>query len=441
MSEDNLYKLETNTRYVSSDMEGSPSLENTYGSLNNLLKVVLTEGFNKKSVVSITKLPSGGLWRIKLPLNHSFIVNQVVNIEGVVESAFNKSFRVFQSDADSITIIHLGDEVSATALEEGIYISVAPLGYELVYENLTTGILCIKNNAGASSSILKSVDALPPNSYDKGWVKYARVVVCQSIDSSGKPLGLKTPYNKDFPDMEITGDKVSGATGIHGFAKWDYAISPNSAASEAREIATSRGIFPTDWRVIGDDKTFYLMIRSMGKSNYSYNVLGYGIFNSFNTVDTHNTCLLARDGMVAANSSDSHNLARTRNSFGTLELPHSGFLLSGIYPNARNILDYNKFTNVGDYYHATQKERPWRSTAVESLNPVSGKWVTSLLHIKDSNNFMRGTHRGVQIRYGLYHNPDQYVDNTGTLNLYVQEPYTTTTYATMPLAFELRDWK
>ena len=437
---DNSFIYETNTRYIDYKMQGSPNLNNSYGSLKDLLKITLTEGFNIQKPLKIEYDSDNNFLILFYDQKHGYLYNQVLSLTGSDESIFEGEFRVVESRTKTLKLaFNKKTSLDIVISTEGFTTKVAPLGYSVVFEDLTTNTICFQNASVKSSAILKVIDTIPPNGYGTTWNKYARVVVGQEIDSYGNFINNeKTPYWDAYPDVEETGNGVSGSSGIHGFAKWDYAIRNNS--SDVSEIHTERGRYPTDWRIIGDDKTFYLMIRPGGQETYSYNVLGYGNFVSDSLEDTDNICLQARNGLVDASSNDGNNFSRTRNNFGVLDRPYGGFLFSNIFGNIKTE-NSNRYSCEGFYVGGSNANRPWKSTDLKSVNPVTGLWTTSKLYIKDSDNYLRGYHRGIRIFCGYQDITDNAASRSGDIVLRVQTPTEDSNFETMPLLFTLKDWE
>lgn len=437
------YNLDSKVKYISSEMLGTPVLKNEFGSLNNLLKKVLTEGFNTRVVSAFNVNIEEQIATLTVPLNHGYTPNNVVSISGASEEFFNGQFRVLDTTGTTVTIgFSSAPERTEASTATEITISLAPLGYTLAYENEVEGVLCFKNKSLKSPAILKSIDKLPPNGYNTSWAKYTRVVIGQNIDSDGNFVNnIKTPHWVSYPDSEYSGNKVSGAGGIHGFAKWDYAIHNNYDFMES--YVPVAGNFPTDWRIIGDDKTFYLMIRAMGKNRYSYNVLGFGNYVPDNKKETFNICLQARYGAIAANNNWYYNFLRSGNNFGALDWDYSGFLYASIYGNVINQSRYGIYRCVGLCLATNYMSQPWRSTVVKGLLPYSGTCITSLLYIKDSDNYIRGHHRGVRIFYGDSNFTDNFTNDIGDLVLSVQAPMNESSSENeiQQLLFSLKDWE
>ena len=434
------YNIDTQVKLITSEMLKSPELKNSFGSLNNLLKLTLTEGFNERIVSSIN-VDMNNIATIVLPLNHGFFKDTVVIITGATETHFNGQFRLIGVTGTTVSLYIKDTSISQASTTSEITIKVAPLGYTIPYENESEGVICFKNKSLKSPAILKSIDKLPPNGYSESWAKFSRVVIGQSIDDKGDFIdNIKTPFWREFPDAEKTGNGVTGAGGIHGYAKWDYAIHNNYDFMETYSPVVNS--FPTDWRIIGDDKTFYLMIRAMGKDRLSFNILGFGNYIPDNKKETFNICLQARHGATVANQNWNYCFLRSGNNFGGLDWDYSGYLFANIYGNTLKQNKTGIFRNVGLMLSSNFYDRPWFSTGINNTTSV-GTLITSKLHIKDSDNYVRGHHRGVSLFYGQTSFPDFFKTDRGDLILNVQSPQNTSSSANdiQPLLFSLKNWE
>jgi hypothetical protein len=93
-----------NIKYIDNNFAGSPSLGYTQGDLVKLLKIILVEGFNKKTATSVNPESLGNIITITLPSGHGFNFNQIVNISGANQIDFNSDYRVLYTDLTSIKI-------------------------------------------------------------------------------------------------------------------------------------------------------------------------------------------------------------------------------------------------------------------------------------------------------------------------------------------------
>lgn len=429
---------QTKTKYIESYFKGTPELNNIYGSLNNLLKKILTEPYNSQEVIEVSSLENNLI--LTLSIGHGFLQNQVIILEGASNSELNIEYRVVEVSSVSITIRSPLPDPIETLTQESITISGAPLGYSVCYENLDEGILCIKNTNKESPAILRVIDKIPPNEYGTNWSKYGRVTIGQHITEEGTFVdNIKAPFHPGFPYAEETGNDVKGEGGIHGFAKWRYSLGSNYEPTENR---VPSGTFPTRWRVVGDSNTFYLMIHTTGllsDQNYSYDLVGFGNFLSYNLEERTNVCLQATDGFYSANNNPTYAPSRPKSYFGALNYVCSGFLFTDVYGSHKT--GYNYHTNIGNYLSNDNQTHPWYSPNISSVNPETGAWVTSKLIIKDNLNFIRGEHRGVRIIYGTSRLPDGMSTEDGTISLVVQSPHYMSSFYTTTMLFSLKDWE
>lgn len=431
---------DSKVKYLTSEYPDAPALLFEYGSLINVLKYILSEGFNFKTVVSISRDPVTSIAKVDLARGHNYIFNQVVSLSGASQPQFNKDFRVLETGATYIKIFVEGTEdILEATTEDVIKINTSSLGFQTVFENETGTIMCFKNKSEKSPGILKVIDEIPPNGYSDTWGKYARVVFGQDIDELGNFVdNVKSPYWKKHPDVELTGNGVSGSGGVHGFAKWDYVIPEHYQACET--FGGPYGVYPTTWKVIGDDKTFYILVWSRGRQ-YLPTILGFGNYMAEDASETYNLCLQARNSNLISDNREGGNYARTRNEFGVLDASNGGFLFANAYGQTGNITNSGLYRCESLSISSEDHQRPWRAKDIKSINPATGAWITNKLFIKDSENYLRGYHRGVQIMYGTSRLSDNSVSLDGDLILYVQTPYGSGEYESMPLLFSLRDWE
>ena len=396
------YNTDTNVRYLDYNMYKSPSLGINRGDLVKLLKTVLVDGFNSQTVSSVVVDQITNIATLNMPISHGFLSNQVVTVRGATPSEFNGDYRVLYADG---TTIQVKLKSNITEISGPISVKTASLGYSLAYDDITnTGTACFKNSSQTSPAILKIIDALPPNGYLDSWAKFARVAAGQQIDSNGKFVNNeKTPFHKDFPLGEETGNGVSGAPGIHSTCRWDYVLRQyNSTSSGYNDNNTSYsvGIYPTNWRIIGDSNTFYLFIQPMGKDYSGYNICAFGLFKSTNNQETTNIFLVGTEGWVSSdNSTPTQSSTARRNSF-TYSGNDSGgfglFLFKNIYGSTQH---WFRFTPVTLYFYETNRTFPFKS-ALNNINLINGNLISSPYYIRDINNDFRGELRGIKQLYG-----------------------------------------
>ena len=129
-------------------------------------------------------------------------------------------------------------------------------------------------------------------------------------------------------------------------------------------------------------------------------------------------------------------------SFGALDVEYSGFLLANIYNKIKNTKDYGSYQSEGLMLSSDTRYQPWNSSQIVNLNPITGKRLTSKLLIKDSDNTLRGRHRGIEIFYGTVSLPDEsFIDNGLVLNIQEPQNTSTSTNKVIPIYFSMKNWE
>lgn len=432
MIDKNLLYNNNQTIYLTSNSAGAPQLQNKYGSLVELLNLVLCEGINFKEASRLEVI--GSELKVHLTVDHRFVKHQVITITGAEEEECNGNFRVKRSDSLYI-IVQLKSEVSfteATTLSK-FDIKTSPLGFKRVYNNAANSTMCFKNNSLHSPAILKVIDELPP-SYGTNYAKFARVVMGSHIDSSGNFINNnKMPFHPDYPDAENTGAKNTGTSGTYGFAKWDYATNTDPYI---REHVGVSNVFPRSWSIIGDSKSFYLIVDSTGTGYPT--ILGFGTFKSYNPAESYNIFLQARDGFVPTHDTSNHGYARTRNYFGYMGNTLGGFLLANAYGGGN--FTTLRYRSGGLFFGNSNKEFPSRTDRVKNFNPQAGVMVTSNITITDEDTFViRGHHRGIKAFYGVPSITSNTISEEGHLILEIND--NSSSQYRVPYLFSMLDWE
>lgn len=431
----NTVNTQTKTKFIHNDMQGTLPLTLERGTLVKVLKQVLCDGFNEQTATSISFDNDSKIAIIKLPLNHGFVLNQVISITGSDSEIINKEHRVFYTDSDSIRIkIPL---LTSTTVSGILKLKVAPLGFSTVFDNIsTTGIACFQNK---SSAILKIIDALPPNGYDVNWARYARVVAGVAIDSEGNFINNeKIPRHSTYPNMELTGNGEKGGASITAVMKWDYGLYRHTYPYYGEETATgSYGDYPTSWRIIGDDKTFYLMIKSMGRNYSQYNILSFGSYNSSATNGDFILTGSQRDIRSDTGGNGKSSVA-WRMGFTNSNQSVGNFIYRNIYGT------YNPWLNfrlIGLYTDEGNRQYPSRG-GCNPINPLTGKIFTTPMYIKDDLGDMRGTLRGIEQFYGIGKLTDGMLLNNGASIVLNTKMFNWDwdSNEANPYLFSLKDW-
>lgn len=378
--------LDTSVKYIHSSMKGVEEVKNEFGSLVRILKTVLVDGFNEVTS-SGTSVDSESL-TINFNVGHGFLEHQVISIKGSGNSLVDKEHRVKEVTETSIKVKISG----LTSINSTLTVKVAPLGYDLVFNKIEeSGIACFKNKNTIRPAILKVIDALPPNGYNSNWTKFARVVAGYDLNEEGNfVFNTKLPRDAVNPDLEINGNNVQGAGGIHGYLKWDYACREtwHYDHEEAEEV---RGTFPTQWQIIGDNKTFYLFIKSMGVSIDSYNILSFGDINS----EQNTFILTGAERKVPANDSRGNKSGPAWGiSLSKCQSFKGNFIFNNLYDRYEPELRFTLCSlGYNNYW-------PSLSNAINTID-ATGSILSTPAYIKDSFDSYRGAMRGLSFIYNF----------------------------------------
>ena len=423
--------LDTKVKYIHYQSKDCPVVNETFGSLVRMLDIVLCKGFNPNPILSSENLPDNHV-KLMFSPGHGYVEEQVINISGAPQEYFNTDFRVLESYTDSLVIKLPEDIQSIEVLEPEVNLiaKIAPLGFSNVYTSEDENTMCFKNTSIKSPGILKVIDKIPPNDYGADWARYARVVMGLKIDSEGEFINNeKAPFYSPFPNAEKTGNGVAGYTGIHGYAKWRYAITDDSYS---RECYGSLYRGTKYWELIGDSNTFYLILNCGPDTS----VLGFGNLKSED--DKNPIALQATNSFTASDSTSVYyHYGKANNYWGILLDRHTGsFLMTDVGGGISKdgLAYYCTGLYTGDHY----KERPWKSTNIKNYNPFSGKILTGKMYAKDTRNLIRGYHRGLNILYGADHPGAARLLGTDYRIINITDQYRD---GIMPLMFTMKDWE
>lgn len=218
--------------YTSKDA-GAPTLNNAAGSLINVLDACLINGYNLKSVTSITV--SGGLATATVSA-HGFRDQQIVLVEGATPPALNGRKRVTVTGSNTLTFDATGvPDGSATG---SITIKAAPLGWEKRYAGTNKAVYA-RTAPEATAMVLRIDDT----GSGAAAATYARAVMYESM------VDVDTGTNPTPTVAQIAAGQY-------------WSKGPNSATAKP-------------WMLIGDDRFFYFFTESFSVSQSYASRNGY----------------------------------------------------------------------------------------------------------------------------------------------------------------------
>lgn len=279
------------TKFFYSTMKGSPDLKDEWGSLNNVLKAVMVNGFNPVNVTSVELLVDSTV--IVLPLGHGFIKHQVVSISGAIQDDFNGDYRVRKVTETSITI----DYISTVAVTGVIIAKVASLGWDEKFTGDNKSVYTAKDKI--KNKFHLRVDDSCPVGYNEKWAKFSRVTISDGmvgIDDFGD--FTKAPYDSTDTDVNEKGNGVTGAGGIYGWAKWYHGFKTGGSyvyiyESEVTGIPVNHIL---NWEIVGNDHAVYIWVEVTNGNRYLPNRSILYMFTPIegnNIYDTEYNCILS----------------------------------------------------------------------------------------------------------------------------------------------------
>lgn len=289
------------TKFFYSTMKGAPTLASEWGSLLNVLKACLLNGFNSQGVSSVSV--ADGIATITLGTGHGFIQHQVVAISGANQSAFNAEYRVIDVTATTVTVT-----TDLTSAPTGtMTIKTAPMGWTEEFSDTNKSVFTAKDKT--KNPFWLRIDNSMPTGYDTAWGKFARVTIAEKmvgVDDFGGYA--KAPTSPEHLDTNEQGNGVTGAGGIYGWAKWYHGVETNVYLRETGATGQAANL---EWELVGDDSSLYLFAQITnyaGRATYAFVPI---VTN--NSTDKTNCFLSATDGLRAANA-NGENYSTGRNS-------------------------------------------------------------------------------------------------------------------------------
>lgn len=310
-------------KYFNYTMQGAPVLSNGNGNLTALLDACLVNGFNLKTINTLTS--AGGIATANVVAGAQYDVGAVILVEGADQPEYNGEVRVLSRDSYNFTYAISGSPASpATGT---ISAKNAPLGWEIAFSG-TNKRAYRSLNPLSNRPFLRVDDSLTPG-YDNSYAKKGKVTMAASmtdIDTFGP--GPRAPFEPNNP-WRNEGSGGTGTSMYDGWYKWYYAKYPGNSSDTQSVSAGAR-----EWCLIGDDRGFYLI--NAHWPGYYPTGKCFTDFESYRPNDGYNTLLTACANFSQASTVKSaysfpsngsedwqHRFARTNDSTGKLILrPH-----------------------------------------------------------------------------------------------------------------------
>jgi hypothetical protein len=281
-------------KHYNSGMQGAPQLANAWGDMTALLDAVLVDGFNLRTIDTLTF--ADGIATARVNAGHLYLVDQVVTIAGANQAEYNGEVRVLSTTSLDFTFAVAGTPV--TPATGAMSVKVAPLNFEKAFSATNKRVYRSKNVL-SNRPFLRVDNSLDP-AYTSTYAKKAKVLMAENMSDVDTVVGAQAPFDPTKPTQNTIGTG-SGATAIDGWYKWYYSKLDQNYSESTGGTGGNKS-----WVLVGDDRGFYLFnewqVAVYGRAGYFFTD-----FASFRQGDAYNTLLTATELYIAANTSPGYN--------------------------------------------------------------------------------------------------------------------------------------
>lgn len=278
-------------KWFHSNMQGAPVVNNANGDLTAFLDACLVNGFNLKTVASITR--ASQVATVTIAAGHLFEVDQIVRVSGADQAEYNGDHRVVARTSTTLTFAVTGSPATP-ATGATITIKTSPLDWEIAFTG--TNKRAYRSTNVASNRPYLRVDDSLASGYNASYAKRGKIVMCEGMSDIDTPVGKQAPFNSDYPTRSYitTG---SGGSVVDGWFKWYYAANNDGGSNKFENYGAPSGI--KSWALVGDDRGFYFTMESSSGTRTLYM---FTDFKSYRASDAYNTLLVADDAYISADT-------------------------------------------------------------------------------------------------------------------------------------------
>ncbi len=281
-------------KHYNSGMQGAPQLANAWGDMTALLDAVLVDGFNLRTIDTLTF--ADGIATARVNAGHLYLVDQVLSIAGANQPEYNGEVRVLSTTSLEFTFAVTGAPV--TPATGTISVKVAPLNLEKAFSATNKRVYRSKNLL-SNRPFLRVDNSLDP-AYTSTYAKKAKVLMAENMSDVDTVVGAQAPFDPTKP-LQNTVGTGSGTGAYDGWYKWYYSKQDNNGADSYGGTGGNKG-----WVLVGDDRGFYLFnewqVAVYGRVGYFFTD-----FASFRQGDGYNTLLTATDWYAPASQTLGYN--------------------------------------------------------------------------------------------------------------------------------------
>jgi hypothetical protein len=246
------------------DDEGAPVVSNGVGDLTAMLDAVLVNGYNPKTIGTITRV--GSLVTVTVPAGIVARLHQVIQISSNVDQPeYRGDQRVVAFTSNSFSFNVTGTPATPATATGAITCKTAPLGWEILFSATNKRVYRSLNSSSVKPCL--RVDCTQLSGYTSTWTKFARVEMSTGYSDIDTATGPLAPYDFNNP----TAGRAVTQTNFHGWAKWRQTWGTGPASQNSSEAVNDQA-GTRMWDIVGDDRIFYMVLRpGAGVANYGVN--------------------------------------------------------------------------------------------------------------------------------------------------------------------------
>lgn len=274
--------LSTAVKWMHSGMAGAPQFSYAWGDLTAILDACLIDGFNLRDVQGLQR--SGRTVTLECP-SHGFVEHQVIALSGADNAAYNGEHRLTAVTQNTL-LFEIDTEPPTPDTGASIRVKAAPLGFTTAFSGENRRAYR-SVNPQSPGNLLRVDNRLKTPGYDTTWAKWGNVGIVETMSDIDTLSGAQAPFDPATPE------KNWGYTAANqwGWFKW-YTDKYDSYSEKSSNSAN-----PRYWRIVGDDRLFYVFHGGASRGNlagFAYHYL-FGDIDSFIPGDAFATALVAHD--------------------------------------------------------------------------------------------------------------------------------------------------
>lgn len=356
-------------------MGGIPQLSNAWGSMITLLDAVLVNGFNFKTISSLTKSADDAITAtIIVGPNHGFVDRQVIRISSST-NGWDGDYKILAANTNNIVI-----ECNSTKPQtiSGLALcSAAPLDFEIVFSTpagSTEPKRAYRSKNPDSLGLILLVHDFCLVGANATGSKFAKVGIVSSMSDVNTITGTQMPFNAGLPNANWGWDGT-----YHGWAKWYYRTPSFSSVENNQKDDSPALMGNSPFSIVGDGISFLMDVYTSNQGAYCI----FGIAEFFDQTFWGKNLALLAFGFPDRIPQNEYGSSQARGSY-TLSSNSVGMSANtvrcGIWFNKSGIANYN----TGGYALSIRRGRE------DTGSSISQKNIYLDLPLLDNADEMRG---------------------------------------------------